>query len=107
MYDNLIRFNPNDGGRTIVPDLAEKWEIAPDGSSYTFHLRKGVKFHDGSDLTADDVVATFKRRKDPPEGVVSIRQDLYRVVKSIEAIVDSPAGSRVSSSKWCGPMTRS
>ncbi|MCC7371888.1 MAG: ABC transporter substrate-binding protein [Chloroflexi bacterium] len=85
MYDNLIRFNPNDGGRTIVPDLAEKWEVAPDGSTYTFNLRKGVKFHDGSDFTADDVIATFQRRKAPPEGVVSIRQELFRVIKSIEA----------------------
>jgi peptide/nickel transport system substrate-binding protein len=85
MYDNLIRFNPLDGGRTIVPDLAEKWEIAPDGSSYTFHLRKGVKFHDGSELTSQDVVATYQRRQNPPEGVVSIRQELYRAVKSIEA----------------------
>jgi peptide/nickel transport system substrate-binding protein len=85
MYDNLIRFNPIDGGRTIIPDLAEKWEAAPDGSSYTFYLRKGVKFHDGSELTADDVIATYKRRQDPPEGVVSIRQELFRPVKSIEA----------------------
>src|SRR4051794_38196945 len=85
MYDNLIRFNPLDGGRTIIPDLAESWEAAPDGSSYTFHLRKGVKFHDGSDFTADDIIATYKRRQDPPEGVVSIRQELFRAIKSMEA----------------------
>jgi peptide/nickel transport system substrate-binding protein len=85
MYDNLVRFNPIDGGRTIIPDLAEKWEVAPDGSSYTFNLRKGVKFHDGSELTAQDVIATYQRRQNPPEGVVSIRQELYRAVKSIEA----------------------
>jgi peptide/nickel transport system substrate-binding protein len=85
MYDNLVRFNPIDGGRTIIPDLAEKWEVAPDGSSYTFNLRKGVKFHDGFELTAQDVIATYQRRQNPPEGVVSIRQELYRAVKSIEA----------------------
>lgn len=85
MYDNLIRFNPIDGGRTIVPDLAERWEAAPDGSAYTFHLRKGVKFHDGSELTAEDVIATYSRRQSPPEGVVSIRQELFRAVKSMEA----------------------
>jgi peptide/nickel transport system substrate-binding protein len=85
MYDNLIRFNPIDGGQTIIPDLAEKWEVASDGSSYTFSLRKGVKFHDGSELTAQDVIATYQRRQNPPEGVVSIRQELYRAVKSIEA----------------------
>src|SRR5262249_34049025 len=47
MYDNLIRRNPLDGGQTIIPDLAHSWEIAPDGQTYTFFLRKGVKFHDG------------------------------------------------------------
>ncbi len=86
MYDNLIRFDPNDGGRTIIPDLAERWDVAPDGSTYTFHLRKGIKFHDGTPFTADDVVATFQRRKDPPQGVVSIRQELYRAVQKIEAV---------------------
>ncbi len=86
MYDNLIRFNPLDGGRSIIPDLAEKWEVSPDGLSYTFHLRKGVKFHDGTPFTSDDVVATFVRRRDPPKGVVSIRQELYRPVEKIEAV---------------------
>src|SRR6266536_1353569 len=85
MYDNLIRFNPIDGGRTIIPDLAEKWDVAPDGSGYTFTLRKGVKFHDGSDFTAQDVIATYQRRQNPPDGVVSIRQELFRAIKSMEA----------------------
>ncbi|MFN8522306.1 MAG: ABC transporter substrate-binding protein [Chloroflexota bacterium] len=85
MYDNLVRFNPNDGGRTIIPDLAEKWEVSPDGSTYTFKLRQGVKFHDGTPFTADDVIATYNRRKDPPQGVVSIRQELFKVIKSITA----------------------
>src|SRR5919108_4830824 len=50
MYDNLIRRDPRDG-QTIIPDLAHAWEISPDGKTYTFHLRKGVKFHDGADFT--------------------------------------------------------
>src|SRR5918992_463248 len=57
MYDNLIRRDPRDG-QTIIPDLAHTWEIAPDGKTYTFYLRKGVKFHDGADFTAADVYAT-------------------------------------------------
>src|SRR4029450_7258111 len=44
MYDNLIRRDPRDG-QTIIPDLAWKWDISPDGKKYTFYLRKGVKFH--------------------------------------------------------------
>ena len=60
MYDNLIRRDPRDG-QTIIPDLAYKWDIAPDGKTYTFYLRQGVKFHDGADFTAEDVQATFSR----------------------------------------------
>ena len=41
MYDTLIRRDPKDG-QTIIPDLAERWQIAPDGKKYTFYLRKGV-----------------------------------------------------------------
>jgi peptide/nickel transport system substrate-binding protein len=61
MYDNLIRRDPRDGGRTIIPDLAQSWEISPDGKRYTFFLRKGVTFHDGAACTAEDVKATFAR----------------------------------------------
>jgi ABC-type transport system substrate-binding protein len=85
MYDNLIRFNPLDGGQTIIPDLAQKWEVSPDGLTYTFHLRQGVKFHDGSPFTADDVIATFERRRNPPSGVVSIRQELFKPIDKMDA----------------------
>ena len=54
MFDNLIRRDPNDGAKTIIPDLAHSWEIAPDGQTYTFHLRQGVQFHDGAELTSED-----------------------------------------------------
>ncbi|MDB5098220.1 MAG: peptide transporter substrate-binding protein [Cyanobacteria bacterium RYN_339] len=43
----------------VTPVLAKSWDITPDGKTYTFHLRKGVKWHDGQPLTADDVVFTF------------------------------------------------
>ena len=66
MFDNLIRRDPRDSGKTIIPDLAHSWEIAKDGKTYTFHLRKGVQFHDGADFTSDDVKATFDRIAKPP-----------------------------------------
>ncbi len=85
MYDNLIRRDPRDG-QTIIPDLAYKWEIAPDGKTYTFFLRKGVKFHDGADFTAEDVKATFSRIIWPPKGVVSPRTPLFSAVSEIRIL---------------------
>ena len=85
MYDNLIRRNPLDGGQSIIPDLAHSWEIARDGKTYTFFLRKGVKFHDGADFTAEDVKATYARIVWPPEGVSIPRTPLFATVSEINA----------------------
>ncbi|OLC51151.1 MAG: hypothetical protein AUH77_14370 [Candidatus Rokubacteria bacterium 13_1_40CM_4_69_39] len=82
MYDTLLRRHPKDG-QTIIPDLAWKWDIAPDGKKYTFHLRKGVKFHDGGDFTAEDVRATYERIARPPKGVVIPRTPLFSTVGDI------------------------
>ena len=83
MYDNLIRRNPLDSGQTIIPDLAHSWEISPDGKTYTFFLRKGVTFHDGADLTAEDVKATYQRIIQPPRGFSSPRTPLFATVSDI------------------------
>jgi len=85
MYDNLIRRDPRDG-QTIIPDLAYRWDIAPDAKSYTFSLRSGVKFHDGADLTAEDVKATFSRIIWPPKGVVIPRTPLFSAVSEIRTL---------------------
>ena len=92
MYDTLLRRDPRDG-QTIIPDLAYKWEISPDGKKYTFHLRKGVKFHDGADFTAEDVKATFERIARPPKGVVIPRTPLFATVGEI--VVVDPHRDRV------------
>ncbi|MGZ8804116.1 MAG: ABC transporter substrate-binding protein [Microbacterium sp.] len=57
----------------IVPALAEDWEISPDGLTYTFTLREGVTFHDGQELTPQDVVWSLQTRKDTPEWSDSAR----------------------------------
>jgi peptide/nickel transport system substrate-binding protein len=85
MYDTLLRRSPKDG-QTIIPDLAQRWEISPDGKKYTFHLRKGVKFHDGADFTAEDVKATYDRIAHPPKGVVIPRTPLFATVGDIVVV---------------------
>src|SRR5262252_8311705 len=58
VYNTLLRIDPTDRtGTRPAPDLAESWTIAPDGLTYTFKLRGGVRFHDGSVLTSRDVEA--------------------------------------------------
>ena len=85
MYDNLIRRDPRDSGQTIIPDLAHSWEIAPDGKTYTFFLRKGVVFSDGAELTSADVKATFDRITKPPEGINIPRSALFTSVEEVTA----------------------
>ena len=83
MFDNLIRRDPRDSGKTIIPDLAHSWEIAKDGKTYTFFLREGVEFHDGAELTADDVKATYDRIVKPPPGISIPRSILFSAVSEI------------------------
>ncbi len=58
VYDTLVE---PDADLQMRPALAESWDVTPDQLTWTFHLRRGVKFHDGSPLTADDVVFTYRR----------------------------------------------
>jgi peptide/nickel transport system substrate-binding protein len=62
VFDRLTSF---DADLNIIPGLAESWDVSPDQKVWTFHLRKGVKFHNDRELDADDVLATFKRLQDP------------------------------------------
>jgi peptide/nickel transport system substrate-binding protein len=65
VYEGLVRFD-RDGA--IVPALAERWETSEDGLTWTFHIREGVKFHDGSNLQLSDITAKFERARDPESG---------------------------------------
>ena len=84
MFDNLIRRDPFDRNN-VIPDLAHSWEIAEDGKTYTFFLRKDVQFHDGAELTAEDVKATFDRIAKPPSGISIPRSILFKSVSEINA----------------------
>src|SRR5215813_12143765 len=67
-YNTLLRTDPTDRtGTKIVGDLAESWIIAKDGRTYTVKLRRGVKFHDGSELTSRDVKASYDKIIFPPD----------------------------------------
>ena len=83
MFDNLIRRDPRDSGKTIIPDLAHSWQISKDGKTYTFFLRKDVQFHDGAEFTADDVKATYDRISKPPAGISIPRSILFSSVSEI------------------------
>jgi peptide/nickel transport system substrate-binding protein len=83
-YNLLINFD-REAYPKVVPELAESWTISPDGQTYTFKLRDGVKFHDGSAFSSRDVKASYDRIIKPPEGNVSARRSVYTAIDSIEA----------------------
>jgi peptide/nickel transport system substrate-binding protein len=69
IYDYLIEILPDS---SLEPSLAESWEVSDDGLTYTFNLRAGVTFHDGSEFTAEDVVFTFNRMVEVGSSAVSL-----------------------------------
>jgi peptide/nickel transport system substrate-binding protein len=93
-YSLLLRVDPDDYTK-IVGDLAESWTIADDQLTYSFKIRRGVTFHDGSPLTAKDVKASYDKIIFPPPGVVSDRQAQYAVVEAVEAPDDETVRFRL------------
>jgi peptide/nickel transport system substrate-binding protein len=82
LFNGLVRYSPVDW--TPQPDLAERWEISKDGLTWTFHLRKGVVWHDGRPFTADDVKFSLDLYADPK--VNSILQGNLEPVTGVEAV---------------------
>ena len=74
IYEALVELDP---AGEVQPALATHWEVEPDGRSWTFHLREGVRFHNGNVLTADDVVASLDRVLDPSIGGAFGTQGVY------------------------------
>lgn len=66
LYEGLVDTSPD--GKTIIPAAAERWEISPDGKTYTFHLRPGLKWSNGDPLTSEDFLYSFRRIAEPALG---------------------------------------
>ncbi len=62
VFGGLVALDPN---LNLIPDLAERWELSPDGTVYTFYLRKNARFHDGRPVTVQDVIYSWERAADP------------------------------------------
>ncbi|MGE0724467.1 MAG: ABC transporter substrate-binding protein [Alphaproteobacteria bacterium] len=85
MFNGLVRFPPGSADpKTIEPDLAERWERSPDGLTWTFHLRQGVKFHgDWGTVDAEDVVYSLQRAGDPKRSSFAAN---YAPIESVTAV---------------------
>jgi peptide/nickel transport system substrate-binding protein len=84
MFDQLTTVNEDSSG--VAPSLAESWEISPDGTVYTFAIKQGVRFHDGSPMTMDDVVFSLERVFDPEGSGYSF---LFGTVAGVKAVDDA------------------
>ncbi|MFH1484440.1 MAG: ABC transporter substrate-binding protein [Chloroflexota bacterium] len=82
-YDTLLEYNPIKQDE-IIPDLAERYDVSPDGLTYTFYLNKGIKFHDGSPLTSEDIKYNIDRLRNPPTGILSPRSGLLASIDRVE-----------------------
>jgi peptide/nickel transport system substrate-binding protein len=80
VYDYLIDTNAKS---ELIPRLAKSWTVSDDGLVYTLEIQEGVKFHDGSDLTLDDIIWTYDRLRDP--ATESPTSSLFESVTSVEA----------------------
>ena len=89
IFEGLTRFGP-DG--SIQPALAANWEIEEDGKVYVFYLNPGVKFHDGADFTAEDVVFSLDRAR--AEDSTNAQKVLFEGIETVEAV--DPATVRIT-----------
>lgn len=81
VFEGLTRIGPNG---EVLPALAESWTISDDGKVYTFKLHSGVKFHDGTDFEATDVVFSLDRAR--AENSTNAQKSLFALIESVEAV---------------------
>jgi peptide/nickel transport system substrate-binding protein len=98
-FDGLIKL---DHALEVQPRLASSWELSKDQLTWVFHIRKGVKFHDGVELTADDVKATFDKLKESASGgkfwftLQGVKRVVARNKYQVEITLKKPAASFLS-----------
>ena len=88
VFNSLVRTDPMKeevSVRNMVPDLAESWQISSDGKTYTFNLRRGVKFHDGRPFTSKDVKYSLDKLRDPKR---SAYPAYFTPIDSVEIVDD-------------------
>ncbi|ESX05650.1 ABC transporter substrate-binding protein [Mesorhizobium sp. LSJC268A00] len=103
VFEGLTRIGPNG---EVLPDLAESWAISDDGKVYTFKLRTGVKFHDGSDFDAGDVKFSLDRAR--ADNSVNAQKALFAAIDTVEVVdpttvkvtLKNPQGSFLYNMGW-------
>lgn len=103
VFEGLTRINRNG---EVKPGLAESWSVSDDGKEYTFKLRSGVKYHDGSDFNADDVKFSLDRAR--ADDSTNAQKGLFKAIETVEVvdpgtvkvILSSPAGSFLFNMGW-------
>jgi len=88
IFEGLVTWSEEKDGNKIVPNLAQSWDVSADGRTYTFHLKHGLKFHNGREMTADDVAFSLNRAVAP--SMASSTVDDY--LSPIEGYADSHSG---------------
>lgn len=103
VFEGLTRIGPNS---EVLPDLAESWTLSDDGKVYTFKLHTGVKFHDGTDFSADDVKFSLDRAR--AENSLNAQKQLFAAIDKVEVVDPStvkitlthPQGSFLYNMGW-------
>ncbi len=103
VFEGLTRIGPSG---EVLPDLAESWTISDDGKVYTFKLRTGVKFHDGTDFDAEDVKFSLDRAR--ADDSVNAQKGLFAEIHAVEAVdpatvqvtLKNPQGSFLYNMGW-------
>ena len=103
VFEGLTRINENG---EVMPALAESWQVSEDGKTYTFKLRSGVKFHDGTDFDAEDVKFSLDRAR--AEDSTNAQKGLFSAIENVEVsdpqtvvvTLSSPAGSFLFNMGW-------